>query len=182
MTDFGKLASALAPTLVAAPIRYAVVISTNPSVGTVVVRPSNATATDGSQDITARFLMNVPPGVGTVVRIEVSQGDVLVLGSPGLDAYPADPFAVSAGQINVVITAATQGSAAVSFPAGRFTQPPIVTFGVDNAASAVVFSTRMSGAPTTSGFTAVVNASSAVSITYPVAWIAVQMTSTTAAG
>lgn len=85
----GRLASRILTRPAPAPIRYATVISTSPLAGTAVVRPSNATATDGSQDLTANLMSPTLPQVGAVVRIDVNQGDVLVLGTVGPDTFKA---------------------------------------------------------------------------------------------
>jgi len=182
MTDVAGLAGMIAPTSIAIPIRWATVISVTPATARAVVRPSHATATDGSQDITTAYLSPVAPGVGAVVRLDTYQGDVLIVGSPTLDAYPASPFAMSAGRVSVSLAAATQGTALVTFPAGRFLFAPVVAFGFDDPGSSTVSEVRMAATVTTTGFTCVVNAASAVTATYNVGWIAVQMTSLSAAG
>ena len=97
-------------------------------------------------------------------------------------AQASVPFAMAAGQSNVVISAATQGQVAVTFPAGRFTVIPAVQMSVNSAAASNMYALRMNAAPTTAGFTAVANIAASGSVTIPVAWLAVQMQSNNAYG
>lgn len=163
------------------PVRYGTVVSTDPANGLLVLRPSTASLTDGTQDVAARYLTPVPPAVNSVVRFDVVQGDVLVLGSPTLDAYAALPFATAAGNVGVAVSASPTGSQAVSFPSGRFLVAPIVVVSVRDGTN--VWVATASGISVT-GFTANVRHVDNVNATgtVNVQWHAIQMTSTTAAG
>ena len=189
MTDYNvvrKLGTQLKEPRLATPIRYATVISVQNTAGTVTVRPSNATATDGSQDIVARFLTPVPPGVGTYVRIEVFKGDVVVLGAPGVDDFPATPFAMASGQVTIAAPGAVPGASttistgSTTFPTGRFSQAPHVTATVQTTGS--VPQVALVSLITTSGFTATLYQIAGVATANVIHWVAVQMDSTTATG
>lgn len=176
-----RLARTLRRPQILVPVRYGVVISTDPGTGTIVLRPSTALETDGTQDLTARYITPVAPAVGTVVRFDVVQGDVLVLGSPTLDAYPATPYAVAAGNAPVAVSASPTGSLAVTLPTGRFSVAPIVV--VSARDGTFVWVATASGISAT-GFTANVRHVDNVNATgtVNVQWHAIQMNSTTAAG
>lgn len=85
------------------------------------------------------------------------------------------PYAMATGQSNIVITAATSGTVAITFPASRFTIAPIVMMQGQNNYAATAYAFRTSANPTTGGFTAVVNLSASGSVTVGVGWLAVQM-------
>jgi hypothetical protein len=179
-----RLAGLIATPRTPTPVRWAVVISVSPTTAKAVVRPSNATATDGSQDVTAAYLMASAPAVGALVRIEAYQGDVVILGSPAVDAFPGSPFAMSAGSALVSIAAAATGNVNVTFPAGRFTQAPIVTTNIGAGASSSKLANRAVSV-TTSGANLQVYTGDGTAVTVtnlPIYFIAVQMTSTNASG
>jgi hypothetical protein len=93
------------------------------------------------------------------------------------------PYAVAAGMVTVTIAAAaTQGTAAVTFPVGRFTVAPIVQASVNNAGSSDQYAPRMSPVPTASGFSVVMNRQTAGAASYAIGWTAVQMGTGAAAG
>jgi hypothetical protein len=162
------------------PVRFATVVSVDLGTGVATVRPSTASATDGSQDIPARYL-SAAPAVGAVVRLEVYQGDVLILGAVGVDDYPGQPFAYAAGQVTVTVSGGSvSGTQAVAFPAGRFTVAPLVVISGSGTTSFVGSTSGVS----TSGFTATArHMDNTTGGGSPVlTWHAIQMTSTTAAG
>lgn len=105
------------------PVRYATVISV-PAPGRAVIRPSNAVATDGSQDLSAASLIGSALRVGAVVRIDVWRGDVLILGAVGVDDYPGQPYAQALVTGIAPLAAASAGTVTISWPAGRFSVPP----------------------------------------------------------
>lgn len=74
----------------------------------------------------------------------------------------------------------------ITFPAGRFTQPPIVTFSIGGfvSFSALVFPKHPSSVTTSGATLNVINASggTATWASLPLTWTAVQMTPTSAAG
>lgn len=86
------------------------------------------------------------------------------------------PYAMAAGQSNISIAAATQGQVAITFPAGRFSQAPVVQMSIQSAGTTNIYELRMTVPPNTAGFTAVANLAAAGSVTIPVGWVAVQMT------
>lgn len=64
---------------------------------------------------------------------------------------------------------------AVTFPAGRFNSPPNVVFAFFIAQGGVTTQTvRQTSAPSTTGFSLVVNAPGATTFTYTVTWLAHQ--------
>lgn len=182
MSDLGAiLGRELRRPRVQMPTRYATVISVSPSTGTATVRPSTASATDGSQDIAAKYLSATAPAVGANVRLEVYQGDVLIVGAVGVDDYPAQPYAVAADAKTVTVTAAASATLAVSFlDADRFTVAPIVTLTAVGTSFWVPFASGI----TATGFTITVrHIDGTVTTASPtVHYVATQMTSTTAAG
>jgi len=181
-----RLASEITPPKIAAPVRYATVISVQNTAGTATVRPSNATATDGSQDIAARFLTPVPPGIGAYVRIEVFRGDVVILGAPGVDDFPAAPFAMASGQVTIAAPGAVPGASttittgSTTFPTGRFSQAPHVTATVQTTGS--VPQVALVSLITSSGFTATLYQIAGTATANVIHWTAVQMDSTNATG
>jgi len=90
------------------------------------------------------------------------------------------PFSKAAGRVAVPVNAAVLGTAAVTFPAGRFTQPPIMNANITSHSNFYAVATAV----TASGFTA--NARNAdntpLTATIQFDWTAVQMTSAAAAG
>lgn len=90
------------------------------------------------------------------------------------------PFAFSAGTLAIAgLGAGASATAAVTFPAGRFTQPPIVTCSSDTNGNIIANPISV----TTTGFTMRVNNPGAVASGAGSArWIAVQMLTTSGAG
>lgn len=95
------------------------------------------------------------------------------------------PFAMAAGSVSVTATASNAGQVAVTLPAGRFTQAPIITCTIANTTAGVTqgYVARASGI-TATGFTAFVIRTDGASQTATMAvhWHAVQMTPTSATG
>jgi len=94
------------------------------------------------------------------------------------------PFAQAAGTVSVVLSASNFGNATINFPAGRFSQAPLVmatlnTSGVNQRKLRIQI-----GGITTTGANCVVSTGDGTNetVTVTVAWHALQMTSTTAAG
>lgn len=92
------------------------------------------------------------------------------------------PFSMAAGQANIVLSAATQAQVTVTFPTSRFTLGPVVQMSQQSTGGANIYALRMTGPPSNTGFTAIANAAAAVSVTIPVAWLAVQMSTGNAWG
>jgi hypothetical protein len=90
------------------------------------------------------------------------------------------PYAISAGKVTANVSAANQATATVTFPASRFTFPPVVTFSVSRitASSSEVYALREQAIAST-GVTLVFVTRSAGAITETVEfnWIAIQMSS-----
>lgn len=95
------------------------------------------------------------------------------------------PFAMAAGTVTVTATASNAGSATVTFPVGRFTQRPVVFSAITQttAGNTQSYVARAAGI-TATGFTQnIITANGSTNTaTVTVDWIAVQMTSTNAAG
>jgi hypothetical protein len=91
------------------------------------------------------------------------------------------PFAMAAGNVNAPFSASATATVAGTFPAGRFTQTPLITFGIGNPAPSGMSYPRISPI-STSGFTLFVNNAAAVTATAAFNYMAVQMTPTAAAG
>lgn len=162
------------------PTRYATVISVTPATGTATVRPSTASLTDGSQDIPAKYLSATAPAVGALVRLEVYQGDVLIIGAVGVDDYPGQPFAQAVGQQSITCTAAlNSGLVAITFPAGRFTVAPRVVATVEDT---TVGAWAVASSITNLGANLTLHLRASGTSTRAVTWHALQMTSTTANG
>lgn len=92
------------------------------------------------------------------------------------------PYRMATGIATVAISSATQGQQAVTFPVGRFTVTPIIIAWTWSWPSATLASARTSGSASANGFTVVVNTSTAVTGSYTVHWLAIQMTSSSGAG
>jgi len=92
------------------------------------------------------------------------------------------PWAEAAGSVTVTFSAATQGTAVVTFPVGRFSVAPLIAQSVQGPGASSVTAIRMSSAPTASGYTCVVNTSGSFTGSIVIGWRAVQMTSSTADG
>jgi hypothetical protein len=94
-------------------------------------------------------------------------------GSAG--ALASVPYAMACGQSNIAISAAVSGQVAITFPAGRFSQAPVVQMTCNSAGVNNMYGLRMTGPPGVSGFTAVANLAASGSATIPVGWLAIQM-------
>jgi len=114
---------------------------------------------DGSSNALPVIQSLVDPSsltVGDMVRVELAQGGrVVVYGLPGGDGVP---FAMAAGSVLATVTSNSYrdvwyNNFSVTFPAGRFTEPPIVTLGGMPQSSGVG----------TAGFTGPQNSTSAFS-------------------
>lgn len=86
-------------------------------------------------------------------------------------------YAMAVGSSNIVAPGgAASAAVSVTFPVGRFTQPPIV---IANVALGTINYVTNVGTPTTSGFTATIFHNTAGTNvganTYPIHWHAVQM-------
>jgi len=94
------------------------------------------------------------------------------------------PFATSCGGITVSYSASTAANAAVTFPAGRFTETPIVTISSTTASALSRSSNASVQSVSTSGFTAnafyVLNTNQTGNVVLN--WQAIQMTSASAGG
>lgn len=89
------------------------------------------------------------------------------------------PFAFAA---DTAVTPAG-GSVAVTFPPGRFTQPPIITLGIVSTAIPPAVYQAYHSVPTTSGFTIYTHSSAALAgVATTIQWQAIQMTSASASG
>jgi hypothetical protein len=94
------------------------------------------------------------------------------------------PVRVAAGAVNVTLTAAASGNAAIVFPVGRFTVSPLVVALLNNAPGGTAKFVPRAINVTASGADIYVYTgdSSTQTGTAGVSWIAVQMTASTAAG
>jgi hypothetical protein len=99
------------------------------------------------------------------------------------NGFPGFPWAMAAGLTVLTFTAAVQSNIVpVTFPAGRFAVAPIVVMGINSVGTSTPIMVRMSSAPTSSGFSMVANATSSMSGTYNIGWVAVQMLATDGRG
>ena len=98
-------------------------------------------------------------------------------GSSG--ALASAPYGMAAGTVSVVFSNVPNSSAAVTFPAGRFSQPPNVLTAGQNS-----FFVTAAGSITATGFTMNVRHAQNTNqtTTVPTNWVAVQMTSASANG
>lgn len=111
-------------------------------------------------------------------QVEV-EGDLSVDGeihAPGL------PYAQAAGTGSVVLSGASSGSVVINFPPGRFAQPPLVTANVDFNSQHYAIVGISNRTPTSVRIQVRRIDLSAVTVTVPVMWHAVQMTPTSAEG
>ncbi len=90
------------------------------------------------------------------------------------------PYAVAAGSVDVTFAASNVATANITFPAGRFTVPPIVTCNPTGGFATVARATAI----TANGCTLIdwTPAGNNITETHAVHWEARQMTPTTAAG
>lgn len=118
------------------------------------------------------------PADVTVAGDQSVSGNLAVSGGLTV-AGKALPFAFAAGQ---AVTPAG-GSIAVTFPSGRFSQPPIVTLAVVSGSMPGSVAQAYHSVPTATGMTIYTHSTAAVAGgALTVQWIAVQMTSSSGAG
>lgn len=113
--------------------------------------------------------------------VMLPQGRSYIIIGALADASYGAPFAMAAGStaIGALAAGASVDATAVTFPAGRFTQPPIVMVSSDNTRLTL----QVSPSPTTSGFTLrASNWSGGAAAAATGYWQAVQMLSGSAAG
>ena len=131
----------------------------------------------GDRVITAYRPGSVPAPTGAGVRVLVGSGVAEVVSSTGGGASGAAlPFSMAAGTVTLSFSGAP-ASASVTFPAGRFTQPPVVTATLAVASLGISLSAR---SITATGCT--IGGSSSYTGSVPVQWVAVQMTSASGTG
>lgn len=94
----------------------------------------------------------------------------------------AVPFAVAAGTVDVTLTASTSGTASVTFPAGRFSQAPIVQLTKVDADAGAQLTVPMVTANSSTGMTVALYATATQTVTVTVHWVAVQMNTASSAG
>ena len=105
-----------------------------------------------------------------------------------IESYDGDiwrvkgPFAIAAAQVNAVYTASSNSSATITFPANRFTQPPLVVLTNTGAAGALSGSTYRAASITAATFNLLGTATATITNTAPINYIAIQMTSSASAG
>lgn len=119
------------------------------------------------------------------VWVAVNGTDLIVIGSVGA---PRGPFAVASGLVSIsgaAVGSGLQVNTAIAFPTGRFTQIPIVTATLQGTpAGAGFLVSRAVPTSITAGTVYLYNAGSAAATWtgMSVAWTAIQMTPTSAAG
>lgn len=82
--------------------------------------------------------------------------------------------AMATGTVNVVVTAATNGTATITYPAGLFTSSPYIVATVVSAQGAAIGSTVLITANSSSSATVRLNLTGTVTATIAVHWVAVQ--------
>lgn len=94
------------------------------------------------------------------------------------------PYAMSAGTVSVTLTAASTGTATVTFPTSRFTVAPIVNVTKNSASGSATALVPMIYNVTSTGMTVGLYhpAGTTVTVTVTVNWWAVQMTTAAANG
>jgi hypothetical protein len=95
------------------------------------------------------------------------------------------PYATAAGKSSVNMVAVNNTSVTVTFPASRFSVAPVVNFSVNRVTSnsAETYATRMQSLTSSSVLLAMITrTATAITETVEFNWIAMQVTSTTAAG
>ena len=131
----------------------------------------------GDRVITAYRPGSVPAPTGAGVRVLVGSGVAEVVSSTGGGASGAAlPFSMAAGTVTLSFSGAP-ASASVTFPAGRFTQPPVVTATLAVASLGISLSAR---SITATGCTS--GGSSSYTGSVPVRGVAVQMTAASGTG
>lgn len=86
---------------------------------------------------------------------------------------PRTPYATALGTATLVFTSSTAASIAVTFPAGRFTAPPLVFMAQQGTGSSGLYAPRALSV-TTSGFTVSGTLSVAATVNVVIAWHAIQ--------
>ena len=95
------------------------------------------------------------------------------------------PYATAAGKSSVNMVAVNNTSVTVTFPASRFSVAPVVSFSINRvtSSSAETYATRMQSLTSSSVLlTMITRTATAITETVEFNWIAMQVTSTTAAG
>ena len=143
---------------------------------------------DTSVSVPARRLRGVQVAAGDAVALWRRGRKLLVLGRTSVADTGELPFAMAAGSVTKSLTNGNStDTQAVTFPVGRFAQPPIVTVTNVGGTGSSACIVQANAAPTTSGFTILI-AHKDVGGTFSsgwsvlLHWTAVQMTSTAAAG
>ena len=151
--------------------------STDLTTGIAVVRPAGGPG-DGSGDVPA-FWLGDAPRAGAKVRAVTTAGQSTVLGESS--SAGSGPWRWAQGSVAMSLSADASQSAAVTFPAGRFTLAPLVQ--VSRGANGGRF-VPYAASVTASGFTAGVASGdgSTYTGTVTVYWRAEQATPWSAAG
>ena len=144
--------------------------------GTVVavVDGTHVSVDLGDRVITAYRPGSVAAPAGAGVRVLVGSGVAEVISSTA--GSSSLPVSMAAGTVTLSFSGAP-ASASVTFPTGRFTQPPIVTATLAVAGLGISLSAT---SVTATGCT--IGGSSSYTGSVPVQWVAVQMTATSGAG
>lgn len=144
--------------------------------GTVVevVDATHVSVDLGDRVITAYRPGSVPAPAGASVRVLVGSGVAEVVSSSA--GSSSLPVSMAAGAVTLSFSGAP-ASVSVTFPAGRFTQPPVVTATLGVASLGISLSAT---SVTAAGCT--IGGSSSYTGSVPVQWVAVQMTSTSGTG
>lgn len=117
------------------------------------------------------------------VHKQFSEGEVLTHSdvNDALNPTTADhlAYAEAAGTFQITYRGGTAATASVAFPAGRFTQPPIVVVTIQSAAGNTAQQIVRAYSASTTGFTvAVLKAAGGTLPTSgwaPISWVAIQM-------
>jgi hypothetical protein len=86
------------------------------------------------------------------------------------------PYAMAAGTINFTMSGSTGAQLDVIFPTGRFTSAPIVVANVNSGAGGAIKATLLVISPSATQVSLRLELNSVSAGTYPVTWVAVQMT------
>jgi hypothetical protein len=92
------------------------------------------------------------------------------------------PFAMQTGSGSASYASSTTATVSITFTVNRFTQTPVVTASLNNETAAANVSTAKGVGATTSGFTLRWDRPTAGTGTVGANWVAIQMTSESAAG
>jgi hypothetical protein len=89
---------------------------------------------------------------------------------------------MASGTVSVTLTASSSGTATVTFPVGRFTVAPLVQLTKFSGAGGATLTIPMVTALSSSSMTVGLYATANQTVTVPIHWWAVQMTTSTANG